>query len=121
MSSNFVLEKLDGITTIRLMRRLPLDEFLTMIEDVAKIGVDERRLWNATNNFNFSADEIRQIAVHARQVMPQSSRVAFVAADDLTFGQVRMFEAFRHAEGYRTRAFRDEETAREWLQAADPQ
>ena len=115
MSSNFVVEKLDGITTIRLQRLLKLPDFLRMMDEVAAMGVGRRRLWNATNNFNFSADEIRQIAVHARSVMPESSRVAFVAADDLTFGQVRMFEAFRHAEDFRTKAFRDEPSARQWL------
>ncbi|MDJ0748475.1 MAG: hypothetical protein QNJ11_03265 [Woeseiaceae bacterium] len=119
MSSNFIVEQQDGITTIRLTRRLPLEEFLSMIDDVARAGVGDRRLWDATGNFNFSADEIRQIAARSKAVLPRAVCVAFVAADDLTFGQVRMFEAFREEAGFRTKAFRDEQAARTWL-LADP-
>ena len=115
MSSNFVVEQEDGITTVRLTRKLGLDEFLQMIDDVAKAGVADRRLWDTTRKFNFAASEIRQIAAHAKSVLPRAKCVAFVAADDLTFGQVRMFEAFRDEEGFRTKAFRDEQAAREWL------
>ena len=119
MSSNFVVEQQGGITTIRILRSLKIDDFLGMLDEFAKVEVHDRRLWDTTNNFNFSADEIRQIAVHARSVMPGAARVAFVAADDLTFGLVRMFEAFRDEEGFRTKAFRDEASARTWL-LADP-
>lgn len=116
MSSNFVVEHLDGITTIRLFRRLTVEQFLEMIGEIAREDVGDRRLWDVTRNFNFSAEEIRAIAVEARAVFPVAERVAFVAADDLTFGQVRMFEAFRDSEDFPTRAFRDEPAARAWLQ-----
>ena len=119
MSSNFVVEQQDGITTIRLQRLLTVEDFLLMIDDVARAGVGDRRLWDTTRNFNFSAEEIRQIAAHAKSALPDAVCVAFVAADDLTFGQVRMFEAFRDERGFRTRAFRDEQKAREWL-VSDP-
>ena len=117
MSRHFVVEREDGITTIRLQRRLNVEQFFAMLQEVASHEISNRRLWDATKNFNFSADEIRQIARHVRKVFPRAERVAFVAADDLTFGQVRIFEAFRDPDDFPTRAFRDEEKAREWLSA----
>ena len=95
MSSNFVVEQQEGITTIRILRRLDVQQFLAMMDEIAEQEIADRRLWDATRNFNFSAEEIRQIAVYVRAVFPRAQRVAFVAADDLTFGQIRMFEAFR--------------------------
>ena len=119
MSSNFVVEQNEGITTIRLKRRLNVEQFLMMMQDIAAHEIGDKRLWDATRNFNFSAEEIRRIAKHVRKVFPQAERVAFVAADDLTFGQIRMFEAFRDPDDFPTKVFRDEPTARTWL-LADP-
>ena len=62
VSSNFVVEQQDGITTIRLTRRLSVDEFIRMLEDIADRELSDRRLWDGTRNFNFSAEEIRRIA-----------------------------------------------------------
>ena len=115
MSSKFVVEQLDGITTIRLLRRLDIEQFIEMIDEIAKQGVGHRRLWDVTRNFNYSAEEIRHIAARVRTIFPEAERVAFVAADDLTFGQVRMFEAFRGTEDFPTKVFRDEPAARAWL------
>ncbi len=115
MSRDFIVEQQDGITTIRLLRRVSVEEFLVMMEDVVKHEIGDRRLWDATRNFNFSAEEIRQIAVRVREIFPHAQRVAFVAADDLTFGQIRMFEAFRDSQDFPTKVFRDEPTARAWL------
>ena len=58
VSSNFVIEQQDGITTIRLTRRLGVGDFLNMLEDIVKHEIGDRRLWDATENFNFSAEDI---------------------------------------------------------------
>ena len=116
MSSKFVVEHLDGITTIRLLQRMDVEQFIEMIGEIAKQDVGDRRLWNVTRNFNYSSEDIRHIAARVRAIFPDAERVAFVAADDLTFGQVRMFEAFRDSKDFPTKAFRDEPAARAWLQ-----
>lgn len=116
MSRNFVVERQDGITTIRLMRRLKVEDFLRMLDEIAEQDLGDRRLWDTTNNFNFSSDDIRQIAGRVRSILPTAERVAFVAADDLTFGQVRMFEAFHDQGDFPTRVFRNERDALVWLQ-----
>lgn len=100
MSSNFVVEEQDGITTIRLARQLSLEELLRVLDDVTKLGTSNRRIWDATRHFNFTADEVRSIANHGRILWPSAARVGYVAEDDLTFGLVRMFEVFREQENY---------------------
>ncbi|MDJ0710745.1 MAG: STAS/SEC14 domain-containing protein [Woeseiaceae bacterium] len=117
MSPKLLIEKMDGVTTLRLTRQLTLDDFLQMLDDIDDGKVTDRRLWDATNFFDFTAAEIRQIAARVKKKWPHAERVAFVAADDLTFGLARMFEAFREEEGFLTKVFRDEEEARAWLLA----
>ncbi len=117
MSKDFIVEQQDGVTTIRLLRRVNVEQFIAMLEDIASHEIEDRRLWDATRNFNFSSEEIRQIAVRVRAIFPDAVRVAFVAADDLTFGQIRMFEAFRDPTDFPTKVFRDEPAARSWLLA----
>lgn len=115
MSSNFVVEQQDGITTIRPTRPLSAEELLQVMADVAELDVGNRRLWDVTRSFDFTADEIRSAASQSRMLWQGAARVAFVAEDDPSFGQMRMFEVFREQENFQTRVFRDEISAREWL------
>ncbi|MFQ5350627.1 MAG: hypothetical protein ACE5EG_09320, partial [Thermoanaerobaculia bacterium] len=82
----------------------------------AETGVSDRRIWYLTENFSFTAEEIKNIAARGRVHWPSAARVAYLAADDLTFGLLRMFEVFREQENYQTRVFREEQEALEWLQ-----
>ena len=117
MGKKLLVEEMDGITTLRLTRQMTLEEFLGVLDDTLELGLTNRRLWDANRHFDFSAEEIRAIANHGKKIWPGAARVAFLAEDDLTFGLLRMFEAFREQENYQTKAFRDEEEAREWLLA----
>ena len=63
-------------------------------------------------------------AARARVLWPDAARVAYVAADPLSFGLLRMFEvfqeqsaAFQEQEEFATRVFRDQVAARAWLEA----
>ena len=115
MNSNFIVEEQDGISTLRLARQLSLEELLQVLDDAVSLDVGNRRIWDATRHFNYTADEVRSIAEHGKVIWPGAARVAYVAEDDLTFGLVRMFEVFREQENYQTKVFRDEQAARTWL------
>lgn len=115
MNSNFIVEQQDGITTLRLVRQLSVEELLRVLDDAVSLDVGNRRIWDATRHFNFTADEVRTIANHGKVLWPGAARVAFVAEDDLSFGPSRMFEVFREQENYQTKVFRDEPMARTWL------
>jgi len=63
-------------------------------------------------------DVARFVAQNQRAVPP--SRVAFVAALDLSFGLARMFEALRADPRTMVRVFRDFDEAVSWAGSTDP-
>ncbi len=67
---------------------------------------------------NYSANEMRAIAARARGHWPGQAQVAYVAAGELSYGLMRMFQVFREEEGYQSRVFRDEQDAEEWLRTS---
>ena len=115
VTTDYSIERDENITTIRLHRELTLDEVLDVVDQVAQSDVSNRRLWDLTRNFVFTSAEIAQIAERGKTHWPSASRVAYVAADDLSFGLLRMFEVYREQENYETRVFREEQGARDWL------
>ncbi len=76
-------------------------------------------LWDGTKvvSLAISSDEIRTLSQN--QVYLHTSRVAFVAPQNLVFGLARMFEAYysMHDNPARTRVFRHRADALEWLEA----
>ena len=115
MDERYSIEQAGGITTIRLRRRLSLEEMLAVVDEVAARDISSRRLWDLTRNLKFTGEEMRAIAARGRERWPGAARVAYLAADDLSFGLLRMFEVFREQDNYETRVFRDEAEARQWL------
>ena len=66
--------------------------------------------------FDLAPDEIPDLAEFVKQGSPyEDLRTAFIVAQDLEFGLLRMFEAFREAQGTRTAVFRNREEALAWL------
>lgn len=76
------------------------------------------RLWDMRNIvMNMSNNEIRGMATHGQNTFPLPNRAAFVAGDDLTYGELRVLEVFREEQPQHslTRVFRDIDEARNWL------
>ncbi len=48
MNEMFTLERRRGVTTIRISRHLELAEFLSVVDEVAALDTDNRRLWDLT-------------------------------------------------------------------------
>ena len=117
MSTDYSIENLDGITTIRLARQLGLKEILGVIDEVAARGGYSRRLWEVSGKLDFTSGEIETIAEHGKVTWPDPARVAYVATDPLSFGLLRMLEVYRDQQDYETRVFRSEQDALEWLRA----
>ena len=115
MSEAFALERRRGVTTIRISRHLELAEFLDVVDEVAALGTDDRRLWDLRVCLNYPANEMRIIAARARRHWPGHGRVAYVASGELSYGLMRMFQVFREEEGYQSRVFRDAQDAEVWL------
>ena len=56
-----------------------------------------------------------EIGNYGRDNIDGPSRVAYVAADDLTFGLTNIQAAYREVGGFEDQLFRDEESAMAWL------
>ena len=115
MNSGYSIEHSDGVTTIRLSRNLELDDIFEVIDEVAAKDQCNRRLWDLTAGFDFTNQQIEEIANRGKLRWPNASRVAYVASNDLAFGLLRMFEVFREQDHYKTGVFRDEQEALRWL------
>ena len=115
MAGNYSIEKADGIVTIRFQRTLTVEEILEVMDHVAHTEKCNRRLWDATGRFTYTSQEVRRIAVRRKERWPSSARVAFLAADDVSFGLMRLLEVYSEQDNYETKVFRDEQKARHWL------
>ena len=74
------------------------------------------RLWDFRKAaFDFSAEELEEIASHASSADLDPSRVAMLVSQDLSYGVSRMYEAYRKSSMTDVKVFRDEAEAIEWL------
>ena len=77
------------------------------------------RLWDFRNaSFDFSAEELEEIASHASTTDSAPSRVAMLVSKDLSYGVSRMYEAYRKNPVTDVKVFREESEALEWLAAS---
>ncbi len=73
------------------------------------------RMWVIPPAFDLSQKEIREIAHDGNQLGFPPSRVAMVASDDLPYGLLRMVDVYRENPDLKTRVFRSEPDAVQWL------
>ena len=74
------------------------------------------RLWDFRKTaFDFSAEELEEIASHASSADHDPSRVAILVSQDLSFGVSRMYEVYRKNTLTDVNVFRDEPEAIAWL------
>ncbi|MGI9328962.1 MAG: hypothetical protein ACR2PZ_27340 [Pseudomonadales bacterium] len=85
--------------------------------DLIENFIESRQfLWDFSNGFALTPDEMREIADGAKKVAPRTSRrVAIVAPEDLNYGLLRIFEVYREKEGSQVKVFRNRELASEWI------
>lgn len=117
MSAAVRVELNGGVTMIRLLKRLDLEALLAELDEIAQAYRNNRRLWDLSDTFRYTNEEVRRIAAHGRVIWPGSARVAYLAEDDLAYGLLRMFEVYRKQENYQTKVFRKKPAAMAWLQA----
>ena len=90
-----------------------VEEIVSAIDESAALNAP-CRLWDLRVGVTLEADEIRQIATHARAVSGPG-RLAMLTSDDISFGTLRILEVYRKAPSLETRVFRDEAEAYAWL------
>ena len=117
MGTGYTIEHIDGITEVRFSQTPSYADTRTAIDDIIANYPYDRRLWDLSNvEFDFSMDELRSIAEYGKLVFTQPSKAAFVAPQDLAYGELRAFEVYREETGHAAaRVFRTREEALAWL------
>ena len=117
MSNKHQIEDLDGITKILFRDTPTFDEVKTIIDDIAKNYSYERRLWNFSNiDFHFTINELHDIAEYGKVKFVKPNKMAIVSPNINVDIEMVIFKVYRTQEGHsKTRAFRTESEAIEWL------
>jgi len=115
----YTLERRGTMILVRFGVPPKIQEVMRAMEDVAKLGRFERRLWTMEQGIGFSAEDLMTIAEQSRQLFPYPFIVAMVTPDGFSFGLTRLYETNRGEENLAIRSFTREEEALAWLRTAD--
>ena len=123
MSKIFSIIQHDDFTEIRFMRSPTAQDGLEAIKEQAALGeVQRKRLWDMSCGYALSKEELQRAAITSRATeMPENSKVAVVAPDDLSFGISRMYSVQQNDPRGRSQhhVFREREEAIAWLKEPD--
>lgn len=116
MDKTYNIVEQEGITIIRFTKSPTFTDVIEMIDDIVENHAYKLRLYDLSKiKFDLPSKELRKIAEYGQIKFTQKNRLAFVAPDDLAFGEMRMFSAFREQEIAEVSAFRTEKEAIKWL------
>jgi len=74
------------------------------------------RFWDfRLSKFDFSAEDLQEIASYASSADNKQSKVAMLVGQDLSFGVSRMYEVYRQTDKTAVKVFREESEAMAWL------
>lgn len=122
MSLTIDLESIDGICIGIAEGALTLDEIKQSAATMWRLaeGPDIRMLWDLRKaKFDLEVAQVSDLADTVKLMIASGeSRIAFVVTEDLEFGLIRMYEAFRHSDTSLTSVFRDRDKAIAWLEGS---
>lgn len=123
MSKIFSIIQHDDFTEMRFSSSPNAQDGLEAIREQAALGkVHRKRLWDMSCGYDLSEEELQTAAMTSRDTeMPENSKVAVVAPDDLSFGITRMYSVHRNDTLSRSQhqVFRGREEAIAWLNEPD--
>lgn len=121
MSSRYEIDQQGTVTIIRFFETPSYEETTLILDILAEKELYEKRLWDLTLiKFDFTMEEIKAIAEYGKKAFIKPNKSAFLAKDDLAFGEMRMLEVYRGQKEFaESRAFRDLDEAFHWLNEAD--
>ena len=109
----------DDYLTIMLFGPVSKDDAKHVLDAITQDGTirHPRRLWDLRGcEFRLNSDELMELASIARSRDPEQGRGAVLVGEDLTFGLLRIYQAFRESDSNDVRVFRDEIEAIAWVQ-----
>ena len=118
MAKNYTIKQVKSITIIVFSKAPTFDEAKEVIDTLAKNNSYHLRLWDFSNVlFNFTKEEIQEIALYGKSMFLEKNRIAVVAPQDLSYGILRSFEIYREQDMHSIpRVFRNRQEALQWLE-----
>ena len=119
MHTNYSFTLLHGKVTLIRFSGIPLKaDILTAIDEISQHEKTGQRIWDLSRGFNLTTTEIREIVEYSKNKWPHTQKVAFIAPDDLSFGNLRMYASLmRSYEKFVV--FRSADKALNWCLADD--
>lgn len=112
-------QRIEGLAVCAVTGTLGLAEIKRYATAMLRCAGDKglHLLWDLRlARFDLSAVDVRDLAASLRTLAEGTApRSAFVVAEDLEFGLVRMFQAYRDTDGSRIGVFRELDAAVTWL------
>ncbi|NQV71401.1 MAG: hypothetical protein HQ498_15360 [Pseudohongiella sp.] len=116
MNKIYSITQHDDITEIKFNSPPNPQDGMAATLDLAARKVGRKRLWDMSCGYNNSTEELKKFAQVTRGLaLPDKSKVAVVALDDLSFGVTRIYSAVRHDRRSQHQVFRDRDQAIAWL------
>lgn len=117
MSKNYKIEYLNGITRVEFLTKPTFEDGIAAIDDISENYPYEKRLWDLSKTeFDFTLQEIIGIAAHCKSKFTKPSKIAYIASDELTYGEMREMMVYREADPLaEVYVFRTEKEALDWL------
>ena len=118
MSKKYKIEKVNDIAIISFSSAPTFDDAIDVIDNLKDNSIYHLRLWDFSKIlFDFNTEEIQQIASYGKLRFTEKNRIALVAPQDISFGILRMFEAYRDQNTFSVaRVFRTKDEALKWLE-----
>ncbi len=115
---SFEIVEGDEYLTIRLFGQVSKNDAKGVIDAITEDGTirHPRRLWDLREcEFTLGSNELMELASVARSRDPEQGKGAVLVGKDLTFGLLRIYQAFRESESNDVMVFRDEAEAIDWV------
>lgn len=116
MTEQYTIKFDEGITKIKLLVTPSVEMIKSIINELDDNYPCQKRLWDLSEiKFNFNTSDIQIISNYGKRKLNKTTRLALYAIDDLEFGELRQFEAYREEDSMHARVFRNEQDAIKWL------
>lgn len=118
MGMTFEITEMQDILVVSIKGNPGVDDIKHILDQIRNDSgyIHSARLWDfQESSFNFSQNEVLDIASYASTADRQPSKVAMLVKEDLSFAVSRIYEAFRNTDLTETNVFRDKTEAVAWL------
>jgi hypothetical protein len=108
----------DGLTLVTVVGPLTLANMVKYAEALlSEVRNRKPLIWDLRQaSFKLNADQVKELAAAVNRVAEQNKpKTAFVVDQDLEFGLVRMFGAYRDHGETKIGVFRELDAARQWI------